>query len=65
MILIKLIFLDRFLKNIHISNFMKILPVGTELFRAGRQIDMAKLVFAFRNFANVLKTHVKIYGIKF
>jgi hypothetical protein len=30
-------FLDRFWKNIQISNFMKMCPVGAELFHAGRQ----------------------------
>jgi len=27
-------------------------PVGAELFRADRRIDMTKLLFTFRNFAN-------------
>jgi hypothetical protein len=50
-------FLDRFSKNIQISNLKKILPVGTELFRADRgtdgQTDMRKLIVAFFfNFAN-------------
>ena len=49
-------FLDRFPKNIKISNFMKIRPVGAELFRAHRRIDghtdMTMLVVAFRKFAN-------------
>ena len=31
--------LDRFSKNIHISNFMKIRPVGNELFHADRCTD--------------------------
>jgi hypothetical protein len=38
-------------KNIQISNFMKIFPVGAELFRADRRADMTKLIVAFRNFA--------------
>jgi len=33
-----------------ISNFVKIRPVGAELFRADRRTDM-KLIFAFRSFA--------------
>jgi hypothetical protein len=41
-----------FEKNIKISNFMKVRPVGAELFHADRQTDMTKLIVAFRNFAN-------------
>ena len=48
-------FLDRFSKNFHTQNFMKILPVGAELFRADGRTDMTKLVVAFRNFANAPK----------
>jgi len=33
------------------SHFMKILLVGAELFHADGQIDMTKLVVAFRSFA--------------
>ena len=36
-------FLDRFSKNSPISNFMKIRPVGDELFHADGRIDMRKL----------------------
>jgi len=32
-------FLDRFSKNTQISNFLKIRPVGAELFHAYRQTD--------------------------
>jgi hypothetical protein len=32
-------FLDEFLKNTQISNFIKIFSVGAELFYANRQID--------------------------
>jgi hypothetical protein len=46
-ILIKLNFLDRFSKNPLISNFMKIRPVGAELFHADGQREMAKLTAAF------------------
>jgi hypothetical protein len=35
-----------------ILNFMKIRPVGAELFYADRQTDITKLTVAFRNFAN-------------
>ena len=38
-----------------VSNFMKILPVGAELFRADRRTDMTKLIIvAFRNFSNAI-----------
>jgi len=47
-------------KNTQKSDFMKIRPVGAELFHADRwtdgwtdgQIDMTKLIVAFRNFVN-------------
>ena len=45
-------FLDRFLKNSQLSNFMKIRLVGTELLLADRRADTTKLVVALRNFAN-------------
>ena len=41
------IFSTDFSKNTQISNFMKIPPVGAELFRADRQTDMTKLVVFF------------------
>jgi len=45
-----------FSKNFQISNLMKILPVGAELFHANGQtsgqIDMTKLIVAFLQFAN-------------
>jgi len=48
-------FLDRLSKNTQISNFMKILPVGAEIFHADRrtngQTGKTKLIVAFRNFA--------------
>jgi hypothetical protein len=54
----KLDFLDRFSKNTQVSNFIKILPLGAELFHAdGRtnvQTDMTKLIVAFCNFADAL-----------
>jgi len=49
-------FLGRFSKNTQISNFMKIRPVGAELFlRTDRRTDMKKVIVAFRSFANAPK----------
>jgi len=45
-------FLNSFSKNTQISNFIKICPVGAELFHADRRTDMTKLIVAFRTFAN-------------
>ena len=45
-------FLDRFLKNTQISNFVKIYPVGAELFCAGERTDWYEEANSrFRNFA--------------
>jgi hypothetical protein len=46
------IFWTDFLKNPQKPNFMKIRPVGAELFHADGQTDVIKLLVAFRNFAN-------------
>jgi hypothetical protein len=52
-------FLHRFSKNPQISNFVKIRPVGAELFYADEQTDgrrdMTELTVAFRNSANAPK----------
>ena len=40
--------LSRLLKNTQTSNFMKIRPMGAELFHT----DMTKLIITLRNFAN-------------
>ena len=47
--------LDSFSKNTQIWNFMKIRPMGAELFHADGRTDMTKLTAAFSNFANSLK----------
>jgi hypothetical protein len=44
-----------FYKNIQISNFMKIRPVGAQLFQEDGQTDMMKLTVADRDFANAPK----------
>jgi len=63
----KLNLIDRFSKNTHISNFMKILPLVAELFHGdGRKpgqtdrqtdthTDMTNLIVAFCNFAKAPK----------
>ena len=55
--------MDRFSKNPAISNFMKICPVGAELFHANRMSkgrkNMTKLTVAFRN--SVKEPEDKIY----
>jgi hypothetical protein len=38
-----------------ISDFLKISPVGAELFNSDGQTDMTMLIVAFRNFANALQ----------
>jgi len=45
--------LDRFSKNIQISNFMKVCAVGAEVYYTDIQTDMMKLIVALCNFANV------------
>jgi hypothetical protein len=57
-------------KNTLISNFIKIGPMGTELFqkdgRMDGQTDMAKLRVAFSNFSNapkIAKLGDKLYSI--
>jgi len=44
-----------FEKNPQISNFMKIHPVGAELFHAAGRTEMMKLIVTFYNFANMPK----------
>jgi hypothetical protein len=56
-----LIFLDRFSKNIQISNFLKMRAVGTLLHADGRtdeETDMTNLIVAFRNFENAPKNRL-------
>jgi hypothetical protein len=54
----KLNFLDRFSKNIQISDFMKIRSVATEVFHADGRTD-TKLIVAFRNLAKAPKKQLK------
>jgi hypothetical protein len=48
-------FLGSFSKNTQMSNFMKIRPVGAELYHQDGHTDMTKLIVAYRNFATRLK----------
>ena len=69
--------MDRFSKKPEIWNFMKILPVEAELFRANRRAigrtNMTKPTAAFRNSAkNVWKyiernwfQHISKYGLRY
>jgi len=48
-------FSDRFSKTTRISNFMKILSAGAELFQSDGQTDMTKLIVTFCDFTETLK----------
>jgi len=58
-----------FSKNTQMSNFTKILPVGTELLHADGQADVTKPIVVFRNFSNAFKSRlarvVRILGVIF
>ena len=54
-------FLDRFSKDTQIWNFMKIRPVGDELFHPDGQTDGNEIV-AFRYFSNVPKNKHKFHN---
>jgi hypothetical protein len=60
----KLEFSRQIFKNSQISNFMKIRPVGAELFQAEGQTDgqtvMTKPLVSFRNFTNAPKNLMSI-----
>jgi hypothetical protein len=45
-------FMDRFSKDTQIPNFVKIRPLGAELFHADGQTGVIKILVAFRNCAN-------------
>jgi hypothetical protein len=64
----KVEFLDRFSKNTEIYNFMKICPVGDELFHAGGQTGQThdEANSRFSEFANAPKNHgAPHYGVFF
>jgi hypothetical protein len=47
-----------FRKNLQISNFTKISPVGAELFYADGRTDITKLIAVFRNYAKASKKNI-------
>jgi hypothetical protein len=47
-----LILLTDFWKKAQISSFVKIRPMGAELFHTDGRMNTTKLIVAFRNFAN-------------
>jgi len=57
-------FCQQILKNIQISNFIKLHPVRAELFlvdgQIDRQTDMRKLEVVFRNFADAPKNRSRV-----
>ena len=53
--------LDRFSKKAQISSFIKIRPLGADLFHADGQMDMTKLTVAFRNSANAPKNSKSLF----
>jgi len=49
----------KIIKNILISNFMKILPVTAELFYTDGRTDMTEHIVVFRNFVKGLKLFLR------
>jgi hypothetical protein len=70
-ILIKIVFCRRIFEKPHLPNFMKLPPVGAEIFRAVRQphIEMMKLIIALRKFAkapknsSVIACEMSVYSV--
>jgi hypothetical protein len=52
-------FLDRVSENTQMADFMKILPMGTELFYADIK-TRDETIFVFRNFANTPKMYFNL-----
>jgi hypothetical protein len=58
----KLEFSRQIFENNPMSNFIKILPRGAELFREDGRTDMIKLMVAFLNFPNAPKNYSQEVG---
>jgi len=58
----KLEYFNNFSKNTQIENFMKIRPVGAELFHMDRETDRHKKVIFVGAFA-ILRKHLKIHRV--
>jgi len=60
-------FLDRFSRNIQISNFMKIPTVGTEFSHADGRTDITNLIVVFRCFSKAPKKTLlyRVFFIRF
>ena len=54
-----------FRKTAPISDFMKIRPVGAELFHADGQTDMTRLIISSHNFANAPKNEEFEYNLQY
>jgi len=57
-------FLTDFRKHFQISNFMKIRPVGAELFHEEGQTDMTKLIVTFSSSANAPKIYAILWNLQ-
>jgi hypothetical protein len=64
-LIIKLEFLLQILEDPHILSFIKIRPVGADLFHAEGRTHITKLIVTFRNFANAPTKQPVLQGVKF
>jgi hypothetical protein len=65
LILMKLEFSRQILENTKIPNFMKIRPVGSELFDADGRTDITKLVVAFHKFWNAPRNSINVDNVRY
>ena len=57
LIVMKFGFSRHIMEESHISNFIKIHPLGAEMFHADRRTSITKLIIAIRHFANAPEDH--------